>query len=61
MGLIFMSLCVSCDLFFFLIPFVSKEKERMWSWVGEQVGGILEDLGGNCDQNILYKKIFFNK
>lgn len=60
MGLTFMSLCASCDLLLKSCLF-SKEKERVWSWVGGQVGEILEDLRGNCDQNILYENIFFNK
>lgn len=55
-----MSLCASYDLFKKFCLF-SKEKERVWSWVDGQVGRILEDLAENCDQNILYEKIFFNK
>lgn len=31
---------------------------ELGGWAG---GGILEDLRGNCDQNILYENIFFNK
>lgn len=49
-------------LFCLFIYLFSKEskKEKAWSWVGEEMGKIMEELWGrkNYDQNVSYK--FFN-
>lgn len=62
--------CVSCafSLFSFSNPglfsfcFLQRERWRAVGWVSGEMGSTSVELGeGNCDQNILYEKIFSKK
>lgn len=47
----------------FICLFVFEgEKKKVLNWVGREVGGSWRSWGrGKSDQDILYKKLFFNK
>lgn len=49
-----------CILVWFLIACLfSKERMKMWSWIGREVGRTWEEIRRrNCDQNMLYENLF---
>lgn len=40
--------------------FCLLKREQAWSWVSGELGRLWEKLGEGNDQNIMYKKAYFN-